>query len=86
MPTATTPISSDNLERDSDNFLTHLDEGQKIYRAVGDCAPAFDMIGTLIGTRSQEPHSGARDAARYLPEKHRHSEAEEGKAAEAVAA
>ena len=40
---------SDNLERDRDNFLTHLDEGQKIYRAVGDCAPAFGMIGTLIG-------------------------------------
>jgi chemotaxis protein MotA len=38
----------DNLERDRD-FLTHLDEGQKIYRAVGDCAPAFGMIGTLIG-------------------------------------
>src|SRR6185437_5184963 len=39
----------DSLERDRDNFLTHLDEGQKIYRAVGDCAPAFGMIGTLIG-------------------------------------
>src|SRR5260370_27244972 len=39
----------DNLERDRDNFLTHLDEGQKIYHAVGDCAPAFGMIGTLIG-------------------------------------
>ena len=39
----------DNLERDRDNSLTHLDEGQKIYRAVGDCAPAFGMIGTLIG-------------------------------------
>jgi chemotaxis protein MotA len=39
----------DNLELDRDNFLTHLDEGQKIYRAVGDCAPAFGMIGTLIG-------------------------------------
>ena len=39
----------DNLERDRDIFLTHLDEGQKIYRAVGDCAPAFGMIGTLIG-------------------------------------
>ena len=39
----------DNLERDRDNFLHHLDEGQKIYRAVGDCAPAFGMIGTLIG-------------------------------------
>src|SRR5215216_481898 len=39
----------DNLERDRDNFLTHLDEGQKLYRAIGDCAPAFGMIGTLIG-------------------------------------
>ena len=39
----------DNLERDRDNFLTHLDEGQKIYSAVGDCAPAFGMVGTLIG-------------------------------------
>src|SRR3989440_11920751 len=39
----------DNLERDRDNFLTHLDEGQKIYRAIGDCAPPFGMIGTLIG-------------------------------------
>jgi chemotaxis protein MotA len=39
----------DNLERDRDIFLTHLDEGQKIYRAIGDCAPAFGMVGTLIG-------------------------------------
>jgi chemotaxis protein MotA len=39
----------DNLERDRDNFLTHLDEGQKVYRSIGDCAPAFGMIGTLIG-------------------------------------
>ncbi len=39
----------DNLERDMDNFCTHLDEGQKIYRAIGDCAPAFGMVGTLIG-------------------------------------
>src|SRR6266513_728892 len=40
---------SDNLERDRDNFLMHLDEGGKIYRAIGDCSPAFGMIGTLIG-------------------------------------
>ncbi|MFL5048616.1 MAG: motility protein A [Xanthobacteraceae bacterium] len=39
----------DNLERDRDNFLMHLDEGSKIYRAIGDCAPAFGMVGTLIG-------------------------------------
>ncbi len=39
----------DNLERDRDNFLMNLDEGQKIYRAIGDCAPAFGMVGTLVG-------------------------------------
>ena len=39
----------DNLERDRDNFIAHLDEGQKIYRGIGDCAPAFGMVGTLIG-------------------------------------
>jgi chemotaxis protein MotA len=39
----------DNLERDRDNFLMHLDEGQKIYRAIGDAAPPFGMIGTLVG-------------------------------------
>src|SRR6187431_2635398 len=39
----------DNMERDRDNFLMHLNEGSKIYRAIGDCAPAFGMIGTLIG-------------------------------------
>ncbi len=44
-----TDFIRDNLERDRDNFLTHLDEGQKIYRAIGDCAPAFGMIGTLLG-------------------------------------
>jgi chemotaxis protein MotA len=37
------------MERDRDIFLMHLDEGQKIYRAIGDCAPAWGMIGTLIG-------------------------------------
>jgi chemotaxis protein MotA len=44
-----TAFIRDNLERDRDNFLFHLDEGQKIYRAIGDCAPAFGMVGTLIG-------------------------------------
>ena len=39
----------DNLERDRDNFLMHLDEGSKIYRAFGDCAPAWGMIGTILG-------------------------------------
>src|SRR6476469_889780 len=39
----------DNMERDRDNFLMHLNEGSKIYPAIGDCAPAFGMIGTLLG-------------------------------------
>lgn len=37
------------LEKDRDQFLTALDEGQKIYRAIGDSAPAWGMVGTLIG-------------------------------------
>jgi chemotaxis protein MotA len=39
----------ETMERDRDNFLQRLDEGQKIYRAIGDAAPAWGMIGTLIG-------------------------------------
>ncbi len=37
------------LEKDKETFLTHLDEGQKIYRSIGDAAPAWGMVGTLIG-------------------------------------
>ena len=39
----------DTMERDRDNFLMHLDEGSKVYRAYGDCAPAWGMIGTILG-------------------------------------
>ncbi len=39
----------DTMERDRDNFLQRLDEGSKVYRAVGDCAPAWGMIGTILG-------------------------------------
>ncbi|MGH6644087.1 MAG: motility protein A, partial [Bradyrhizobium sp.] len=39
----------DTLERDRDNTLFRLDEAQKVYRAIGDCAPAFGMVGTLVG-------------------------------------
>ncbi|WP_298967566.1 MotA/TolQ/ExbB proton channel family protein [uncultured Methylobacterium sp.] len=39
----------DTMERDRDNFLMHLDEGSKVYRAFGDCAPAWGMIGTILG-------------------------------------
>jgi chemotaxis protein MotA len=37
------------LEIDRDTFLSHLDEGQKIYRSIGDAAPAWGMVGTLLG-------------------------------------
>ena len=39
----------DTMERDRDTFLMHLEEGAKVYRAVGDCAPAWGMIGTILG-------------------------------------
>jgi chemotaxis protein MotA len=39
----------DTMEKDRDNFLQRLDEGSKVYRAIGDCAPAWGMIGTIIG-------------------------------------
>lgn len=39
----------DTMERDRDNFLYRLHEADRVYRAIGDCAPAFGMIGTLIG-------------------------------------
>ncbi len=37
------------MERDRDDFLMHLDEGSKIYRAFGHCAPVWGMIGTVVG-------------------------------------
>src|SRR4051812_45710488 len=39
----------DTMERDRDIFLMHLDEGSKVYRAFGDCAPAWGMIVTILG-------------------------------------
>lgn len=37
------------LGRDRDLLVERLQEGEKIYRFMGDAAPAFGMIGTLIG-------------------------------------
>lgn len=37
------------LERERDLNLERLEEGQRIYKAIGDAAPAFGMIGTLVG-------------------------------------
>lgn len=37
------------LERERDLNLERLDEAQRIYKAIGDAAPAFGMIGTIVG-------------------------------------
>lgn len=39
----------DTMEKDRDIFLQGLTESSKVYRAYGDCAPAWGMIGTIIG-------------------------------------
>lgn len=39
----------DALTRDRDLYIERHEEGEKIFRAIGDAAPAFGMIGTLIG-------------------------------------
>src|ERR1700691_5522401 len=76
----------DNLERDRDNFLTHLDEGQKIYRAVGDklhlklvdeeINRTLIIDGVLMMRDSKSPTLVREMLLAYLPEKHRHEEAE----------
>ncbi len=37
------------LELERDQYLERLDEAQRIYKAIGDAAPAFGMIGTIVG-------------------------------------
>lgn len=39
----------ESLELERDQTLARLDEGQRIYKAIGDAAPAFGMIGTIVG-------------------------------------
>lgn len=39
----------ESLERERDLQATRLEEGVKVYKAIGDSAPAFGMIGTIIG-------------------------------------
>jgi chemotaxis protein MotA len=46
----------DTMERDRDVFLMHLDEGSKVYRAIGDCTPAMGMVGTIIGMVAMFAH------------------------------
>ncbi|MBL8575428.1 MAG: MotA/TolQ/ExbB proton channel family protein [Hyphomicrobiaceae bacterium] len=39
----------DFLERELDQRLAELEEGARVFKAIGDSAPAFGMIGTLVG-------------------------------------
>lgn len=39
----------ESLELERDQNLARLDEGKRIYKAIGDAAPAFGMIGTIVG-------------------------------------
>jgi chemotaxis protein MotA len=39
----------DSMELARDQFLTRLTEGQRVFKSLGDAAPAFGMIGTLVG-------------------------------------
>ncbi len=37
------------LEKDRDNYLQRIDAGAKVWRSIGDAAPAWGMIGTILG-------------------------------------
>lgn len=39
----------DSLERERDLSMERLQEGQRVFKALGDSAPAFGMVGTLVG-------------------------------------
>ncbi|OQW51228.1 motility protein A [Candidatus Raskinella chloraquaticus] len=39
----------ETLERERDLHATRMEDGGKVYKAIGDCAPAFGMVGTIIG-------------------------------------
>ena len=44
-----TGFIKETLERERDLCLERLKEGKKVFKALGDSAPAFGMIGTLVG-------------------------------------
>ena len=46
----------ESLERERDLNLDRLEEGQRIFKALGDAGPAFGMVGTLIGLVSMFAH------------------------------
>ncbi|WP_068313297.1 motility protein A [Polycladidibacter hongkongensis] len=39
----------ENMERERDLYLLRLSEGRRFYKQLGDAAPAFGMVGTLVG-------------------------------------
>ena len=39
----------ESMARESELKIDRLTQGEKIFRAIGDAAPAFGMIGTLVG-------------------------------------
>ena len=43
---------SESLERERDLRLERLGEGKRFFKAMGDSAPAFGMIGTLVRSRA----------------------------------
>ncbi|NOZ33299.1 MAG: flagellar motor protein PomA [Alphaproteobacteria bacterium] len=39
----------ESMELERDQFISRLTEGKRVFKALGDSAPAFGMIGTLVG-------------------------------------
>lgn len=39
----------ESMERERDLYIERLQEGKRFYKQLGDAAPAFGMIGTLVG-------------------------------------
>lgn len=39
----------ETLEKDRDNYLQRIEAGAKVWRSMGDMAPAWGMIGTILG-------------------------------------
>ncbi len=37
------------MELERDHYIGRLSEGQRVFKSLGDAAPAFGMIGTLVG-------------------------------------
>lgn len=37
------------MELERDHYISRLSEGQRVFKSLGDAAPAFGMIGTLVG-------------------------------------